>query len=453
MKIPKAHSYLRLVAGFFLIFAAFFIAQSIILRFGIINRMIPSYNREKREMAGHIREEILRDAKQNPRFNLDEYITRQNKKFSRLKLEFIREDHQPFPKGRILIIPPPPPRNRRPLMEAVPLTVAGERGYLVLYSNGFQHYNGTLNLLSSIMLFALLPALVIGFFMFRKGYKKSSLLLEAVEQVSQGNYQTRVDLSGNDEYGLIGQAFNKMAASIEKSTQELKKMDQQRRQFITDISHELATPLTSIKGYVETLQMEELHLTQAEQAEYLEIVKQETERLTFLVKDLLELGRMDAGTITLEPENIDCSEFLKAFINRNALRIRDSGVQINWETVPGQLVYADYRRLEQILQNLLDNALKHSAKVRRIEIRFMETPEITRIRFSDDGCGIAPEHLSRIFDRFYRVSHLPKENNGAWGLGLAIVKGLVELHGGTITVQSGLEQGTTFELELPRKKM
>lgn len=453
MKIPKAHSYLWLVAGFFLIFAAFFITQSIILRFGIVNRMMPSYNWEKREMAGHIREEILHEAKQDPRFNLDDYIARQNKKFFRLKLEFIRENHQPFPKGRILIIPPPPPKNRRPMMEAVPLSVAGERGYLVLYSNRFRRYNGTLNLLSSIMLFALLPALVIGFFMFRKGYRKSSLLLEAVEQVSQGNYQTRVDLSGDDEYGLIGQAFNKMAASIEKSTRELKAMDQQRRQFIADISHELATPLTSIKGYVETLQMEELHLTQAEQAEYLGIVKQETERLNFLVKDLLELARMDAGTINLEPESIDCSEFLKAFINRNALRIRDSGVRIDWETAPGQLIYADYRRLEQILQNLLDNALKHTAQVRQVMIRFQETPEITQIRFSDDGCGIAPEHLSRIFDRFYRVSHLPKENNGTCGLGLAIVKGLVELHRGTITVQSSLERGTTFELEFPRKKI
>jgi signal transduction histidine kinase len=453
MKTPKIHSYIRLVAGFFLLLATFFIVQSLVLHFSISRNFIPLYFRERHDVVRHIKEEILREAERDPHFVLKDYIARHNARYTRIKLEFVPRDHLQKKNGRTFILKTPgaPPRE---LLRAVSLNYKGADGYLILYSNRFQALSATLNGLSIFMVITLLPSLIIGFFIFRKIYRKSSILVEAVEKVSQGDYSVRVNLSGNDEYSQIGQAFNKMAASIAKSTRELTEMDLQRRRFIADISHELATPLTSLKGYVETMRMEELKLTNKEQQQYLGIVWDETERLSLLVKDLLELARMDAGTIRLEQDRIDCREFMKSFANRNALQLKQKGVSLEWQAGPRQLIYADYRRLEQIMQNLLDNALKHSTGLMKVSVNFSGNAQQTVITLYDDGNGIPSEHLTRIFERFYKVngelivSDL-KQYGGDSGLGLSIVKGLVELHGGKIKVESNVGQGTTFIMEFP----
>jgi signal transduction histidine kinase len=456
MPTPKIRSYIRLVTIFFLLFALFFTAQPVIFYFGFARHIIPSYNREKHEMALHIKAEILREANEDPKFSLTTFIQKYNMQFKRLNLQFVPA----LPKNTTNHTLPGPKvfRHRPANIEAIPLKVKQESGYLVLTSGRFSRLNGALMFLIGFMFFTVLPSMIIGFLIFRKMNRRSEALINAVRQVSQGDYSTRVTLSGNDEFSQIGRAFNEMAASVEQYTQELKTMDLQRRQFIADISHELSTPLTSIKGYVETLQMEELDLSRDEQRQYLQIVQSEADRLAFLVKELLEIARMDAGTIKLEREEIDCREFMTGFINRNQLPLKKSGIKAEWETVPGQLIYADYRRLEQILQNLMDNALKHSVGLEKVEIRFRENEHQTLIQFSDNGAGITSEHINRIFERFYRVSDPNSQEqvfegySGTNGLGLSIVKGLVELHGGTISVSSGPGMGTMFVLGFPKKE-
>ncbi len=453
MKTPKMHSYIRLVSGFFLLLATFFIVQTLVLQFSIAHRFIPLYFRERRDMVMHIRAEILREAKLDPHFTLNDFIARHNARYTRIKLEFVPRNHVQRKQGRAYILKTPGAPLRE-LLGAVSFDYKGANGYLILYPNRFKALNATWNILFIFMVVTLFTSLIVGFFIFRKIYRKSSILVEAVEKVSQRDYSVRVDLNGNDEYSQIGRAFNKMAASIEKSTRELKEMDLQRRQFIADISHELSTPLTSLKGYLETMGMEELKLTDAEQRQYLGIAWDETERLSFLVKDLLELARMDAGTINLERDRIDCREFMQSFINRNALQLKQKGVNIEWQAGPGLLIYADYRRLEQIMQNLLDNALKHSSGLTGIWIEFGKGSENTRIKFRDDGGGIPTEYLHRIFERFYKVNGEliigeVKRNSGDSGLGLSIVKGLIELHGGNINVESVIGKGTTFIMEFP----
>ena len=304
-----------------------------------------------------------------------------------------------------------------------------------------------IRMLSGFMQVALVPSLIFGFFIFRWLYRRSSTLLEAVKQLSHGQYQTRVVLRGNDEFASIGMALNEMAASIEKFTDELKAIDQQRRQFIVDVSHELSTPLTSIKGYLETLQMTELQLSETEQRSYLQIAAQETDRLSLFVKELLDLARFDAGTITLERDRIDCGQFLEQFHKRNTLLLKEKGLRLEYRTQTGQFIYADYRRLEQIIQNLFNNSLQHSKGLTEISIACSETDGWSIIRFSDDGCGIPAEDQPRIFERFYRAKNRSRESGN--GLGLAIVKKLVELHGGNITVESGPVSGVTFNLTFP----
>jgi signal transduction histidine kinase len=467
MKILKVRSYIRLVLVFYIIFAVFFIIQSVVLHFGITRNIMPFYFGEKKEMALHIKHEIILEASRNPNFDLEKYIAKQNRGFSRLKLGFISKSHQTPEKNRFSIryqykayppggaLPGPPPG----MMGSVPLVLntrgRNYNGYLILFSNRFQALNNRTNIFFGFMLATLLPPLIFGFFISRNAYRKSSILVEAVEKVSRGDYQTRVTLTGDDEYSQIAKAFNKMASSIETNTQKLKDMDQQRRQFIADISHELATPLTAIKGYVETLRMEDFNSSEAEQRQYLGIVWDETERLSLLVKDLLEQARMDAGTMTLEPAWIDCEEFLKVFSNRNSLVLKKKGVVLEWQVETGQFIYADYRRLEQILQNLLENALRYSKGITKVFIALNENNENTILTIGDDGAGISPEHLGRIFERFYKApfvsGFLPENSGSASGLGLSIVKGLVELHGGKITV-SNIEGKTIFTLEFPRLK-
>lgn len=463
MKTPKIHSYIRLVAGFFLLLTAFFIVQPLLLHFRIARHIMPFYVKERREVALRIKAEILREAELDPHFDLKSFIAKHNARFTRLRLDFISGKPIRREKGEMVFQSQGQHAHdarREKIVDAIPLSLKGvggsngADGYLILYSDRMRELNAKVNGLTMFMVITLLPSLIIGFFIFRNVYRRSSIVVEAVEKVSQGDYDVRINLSGNDEYSRIGKAFNDMAASIAKSTAELIEMDRQRRQFIADISHELATPLTSLKGYVETLRMEELKLNDEEQRQYLTIVWDEAERLSFLVKDLLELARMDAGTIKLERDRIDCGEFMKSFTNRNALAFKHRDINFQWAVQPGQLIFADYRRLEQILQNLLDNALKHSVGLRQIRIEFHEDLINTLITVSDDGGGIPPEHIDDIFERFYKINGEftaggLKQYSGGSGLGLFIVKGLVELHGGRIKAESATGKGTTFTMEFP----
>jgi signal transduction histidine kinase len=463
MRMPRIRSYIRLVAGFSLLVVVLFIVQSLVLHFRIARNILPFYTRERREVVLRIRAEILREAELDPHFNLKSFLAKHNARFTRLRLDFIPSSQIQRENGELVFKTQGSRKHglrREKFIDAIPLNlrgsggIEGAKGYLILYSSRIRALGATVNALTMFMVITLLPSLIIGFFIFRKTYRRSSALVEAVEKVSQGNYDVRVNLGGNDEFSRIGKALNDMAASIAKSTTELKEMDRQRRQFIADISHELATPLTSLKGYVETLRMEELKLSDDEQRQYLKIVWDEAERLSFLVKDLLELARMDAGTIKLERDRIDCGEFMKSFTNRNSLALRQQGVTFRWAVQPGQLIFADYRRLEQILQNLLDNALKHSIGLKEIRIGFHEDRHNTLITVADDGGGIPAEHLNYIFERFYKINGEftaggSKQYNGGSGLGLFIVKGLVELHGGRIKVESATGQGTTFTIEFP----
>ncbi len=421
---------------------------------------MPFYARERREVALRIKAEILREAELDPRFDLKSFIAKHNAKFTRLRLDFIPGKPIRREKGELVFQTQGQHAHdarREKIIDAIPICLkgaGGANGYLILYSDRMRALSAKINGLTLLMVITLLPSLIIGFFIFRKVYRRSSIVVEAVEKVSQGDYDVRINLSGNDEYSRIGKAFNDMAASIAKSTSELIEMDLQRRQLIADISHELATPLTSLKGYVETLRMDELKLNDEEQRQYLKIVWDEAERLSFLVKDLLELARMDAGTIKLEQDWIDCGEFMKSFTNRNALPIKQRNVILQWTVQPGQLIFADYRRLEQILQNLLDNALKHSGGLKHIRIEFHENRTNTLITVSDDGGGISREHINDIFKRFYKISGEftaggLKQYSGDSGLGLSIVKGLMELHGGWIKAESTIGQGTTFTMEFP----
>ncbi len=437
-----------MVVGFFLLFILIFGIYTTFMYYGFSHRILPSYFKEKRELTLVIKEDILREAKLDPNFRIQEYIQRQNHRFKRVSLKFVESEDRLSKIKKDLFKQRKKAQPQR--FETVPLKINDQSGYLVIYS---KHFRRRLDLeIKQFIWFsltALLISVIAGFFIFRRINDRTQSLLTAVGNLSRGDYQTRVNLTGNDEFSLIGQAFNEMAESIEKKTEELQAIDQQRRGFITDISHELSTPLTAIKGYVETLRMKELVLSEAETDLYLGVVWQETERLSYLVKDLLEVARLDAGTITLEREWIDLEQFLEEFEKRNILQLKEHRVEFIKQIAPEQIIYADYRRLEQILQNLLNNSLEHASNLSRVKIENIINEQGVMLVFKNDGSGIASEHLPNLFERFYRVPQLTTAKHS--GLGLSIVKGLVELHGGTISVESSKVNGSIFRLTFPDK--
>jgi signal transduction histidine kinase len=446
MRIPEIRSYFRMVLIFFGLLWLFFIYQGVIIHFGLGKTILPRVLQEKQEMLQYIKADIRWKFEHNPDFDLRRYIAKENRNFHRTRLAFVPYVHRVDLGGgnyRYQVR-----RNHKMIwVAAEKIAVGSQSGYLIFFSNDLNRIAGMFRMLSTFMLMALGPALIFGFLIFRWLYRRSSTLLEAVERLSRGQYQTRVTLRGNDEFASIGRALNEMAASIEKFTGELQAIDRQRRQFIVDISHELSTPLTSIKGYLETLQMTELQLTASEQQSYLQIASEEAERLSSFVKELLELARFDAGTVSLDPDAIDCRQFLEQFKRRNELSLKGKRIELECRTEIGQYIYADYRRLEQILQNLFNNSLQHSDGLQKIIIECREADGWSVIHFRDDGSGIPLEDQPRIFERFYRAKKRGGESGN--GLGLAIVKKLVELHGGSITVANGEDAGVSFTLLFP----
>jgi signal transduction histidine kinase len=217
--------------------------------------------------------------------------------------------------------------------------------------------------------------------------------------------------------------------------------------LLADVSHELMTPLTAMRGYVETLGMGELELDEETRARYLAIITEETHRLERIIGDLLDLARLEGGGGTMRREPVDVTSLFDRVASRHERELRERGVTLvrDVEARAAQ-VTGDPDRLEQALQNLAANALRHTPDGGRITLSAAAADEGVRLRVRDSGPGIAPEHLPLIFDRFYKVDAARKAAGGS-GLGLSIVKAIVERHGGTIVAFN--DQGAVFEIVLP----
>jgi two-component system phosphate regulon sensor histidine kinase PhoR len=229
---------------------------------------------------------------------------------------------------------------------------------------------------------------------------------------------------------------------------ELKKADQIRIEFVENASHELRTPLTSIKGFVETAK-EDLTAGRTEQlGSFLGIISKNVDRLTELVNDMLTLTTLDADTAfkreLIQPQQVteEIVERLSPLANEKSLVIRMS---FEASPFPGDLV-----KVEQVLENLVSNAIKYIPNQRKIEIRWDEDSRFVRLHVIDDGPGIADIHLGRLFERFYRVDKGRSRDVGGTGLGLSIVKHVMQSHGGTVQVKSEIGRGSEFICSFPK---
>lgn len=313
----------------------------------------------------------------------------------------------------------------------------------------------------------LLPMLLafIGRRIFRSYAQPLADIMDAADEVASGNLQVRVRERGSREFQQLATAFNRM-------TEELARVDRQRRNLTADVAHELRTPLHIIQGNLEGI----LDGVYAPTPEHVEATLQETRTLARLVDDLRTLSLAESGQLPLHPETIDVHDLLTDVATSFGPQAESAGIDLRVQ--PGEdngkengeetgresstaqplTLYADPGRLDQVLSNLVNNALRHTPSGGRITLGatraqngdHKNTPEQLQIVVADNGEGIPPEDLPFIFDRFWRGDRARTHQEGTGsGLGLAITGQLVKAHGGTIAVDSTPGSGTTFTITLP----
>ncbi|HLL77718.1 MAG TPA: ATP-binding protein [Pyrinomonadaceae bacterium] len=231
----------------------------------------------------------------------------------------------------------------------------------------------------------------------------------------------------------------------------LERLERVRQEFLSNVSHELRTPLTAIRAFAETLDAGAIEEPENNRR-FLSIIDRNAARMHSLIDDILELSAIEAGTVAVEPRAVSLRPLVEDVFSALASRADARAVTLTNDVPDGAAVRADPRRLEQMLTNLLDNAVKFSREGGEVRVQHERGAGRDRVSVTDTGEGIAPEHLPRIFERFYRVDRARSRELGGTGLGLAIVKHLARAHGGEATVRSSAGRGSTFTIELPRQE-
>jgi len=342
-----------------------------------------------------------------------------------------------------------------------PITVMGKEGcylYIILEGEDYDHVLAMLRmglmkrLVLRVALIAFLLTALVGLFLFWWVSRRLSMLRAAVTDFEEGQLNRRFEVHSSDEIGRLGSTFNAMANRIEEQVEELRNTDRLRRELVANVSHDLRSPLASIQGYLETLELKEESLEPQQRRNYLNVALAQTKRLSSLVRQLFELSKLDARQTEPHFESFPIAELVQDVVMQYEPEAEKLGVELRAVLPEGGLphVCADIGLLERVLTNLLDNALRHTPKGGRVEVRPVHIGELVCVQVRDTGAGIDPEMLETVFERFSRsdTSRSRADGEGA-GLGLAIARKILDLHGGSINAESTPGEGTTFTFGLP----
>ena len=297
-----------------------------------------------------------------------------------------------------------------------------------------------------------LGAAVMALVIFRPTHRRLRSLEDAARALGEGRTDVRANEAGGDEVSALSSTFNRMAADLEARAAALAESDRARRQLLADVSHELMTPLSAIRGYVETLGMPELTLDEDTRRRYLDIAHQETHKLEAIIGDLLDLARLESGGDTLDHEEVLVDDLFRRVSDRHRPTLVERGITLAATTAQGTPhIWGDPDRLEQALQNVAANAIRHTPDGGAVTLVAEPAGDRVRITVSDTGPGILPEHLPHIFDRFYKADAAragTRVPSGS-GLGLSIVRAIVVRHGGEIHASNRPDGGAMFTMVLP----
>ena len=311
--------------------------------------------------------------------------------------------------------------------------------------------NSVLNIFAKAVLAAVIISAIMMYIFSRRITKPLVEMKHAAKVIASGDFKKRINVKSNDEIGALASSFNQMVSSLEN-------LEEMRRSFIANVSHELRTPMTSIRGFIEGIL--DGTIPPGRQNYYLNIVKEETNRLSNLVNDLLDLARMESGELKLNFEPFDINESLRKCIIKLESLISQKGLEVEpYFEEEEIIVSADKDSIDRVIINLLHNAIKFTPNGGVIRIYSSKKGSKAEITIEDTGIGIEPWELSMIWDRFYKSDKSRSKDRSGTGLGLAIVKNIIHEHGQNIEVYSRVKEGTrfTFTLDLydtePRQRV
>jgi signal transduction histidine kinase len=343
-----------------------------------------------------------------------------------------------------------PPR-RGPVMAPIQHNDAVVAVVWVPPLTGFQRFAETIGtpLALGVLLLLIAGTSIAALVIFRPAQARLRALEDAANRFGEGDLSARAPAIGGDEVAAVADAFNRMATDLAARQAQLVEADRARRQLLADVSHELMTPLTAIRGYAETLALPQFVPTTKEGQRAVKVIQEEGERIERLVKELLDLARFEAGGISLEQDNVDIDEIFERVTERHAKTAQEKSIEIVIDPHEDDIrMVGDPMRLEQAVQNLAANALRHTPPGGKIRLGASREGGRIKLTVTDNGAGIAPEHLPHVFDRFYKADQ-SRLHAGGSGLGLSIVKAIVERHGGTVAARSNQGVATVFEIVLP----
>jgi len=353
--------------------------------------------------------------------------------------------------------------STRKVFSAAEVTVDGQiEGYLYVVLGG-QTYealasdigNSYVGKVSAIVALVIVGATAtVGLLVFGLLTRRLKNLSDEMRRVSESGFELApsVDqLSTNgDEIDGLARSFADMSKRIKIQIEQLQENDRLRRELVSNISHDLRTPLSAMQGYLETLVIKGESLSEDERKRYLKIACRHTARLGTLIGDLFELSKLDAASVTPNLEAFSLAELVQDIAQEFQLESESKNIRLSIDLdIESALTMGDIGLIQRVLENLVRNAIRFTPAGGEVTISISERPESVTVSVSDTGPGISNEDIPRIFDRFYRAEQGEGTLSDSSGLGLAIVKRILDLHESRITVTSKIDTGTCFEFELP----
>jgi len=274
-----------------------------------------------------------------------------------------------------------------------------------------------------------------------------SHISDAVQSISEGKLNTSIDIIGDDEFSSMASNLNKMVEDIRELMDKEREAERTKNELITNVAHDLRTPLTSIIGYLELL-AGNTKIEPKLQHKYIEIAYGKARRLEKLIEDLFGFTKLNYGRISMHVTQLDIVKLLSQLLEEAYPSFVDKNLSYDFQSnVPAKMITADGNLLARLFDNLIGNAIKYGADGKRVVVKLQGGEDVVTVSVTNFGYVIPPEELPLIFNKFYRVEQSRSAHTGGTGLGLAIVKEIVDMHGGAIDVASDLN-GTVFTVKL-----
>jgi len=339
------------------------------------------------------------------------------------------------------------------------------QGYLYIVLGGEQYddavamlgesfiFDSTINVLFVALITALIGGVLVFSFQTRRLRHLGEVMKDYSNDSSKDKAQSRYQMrqNSNDEIDALGAQFNQMANKINGQVDELKKMDSMRREMVANVSHDLRTPLTAMRGYLETLVLQHGDISSKDQLAYIETALSHSQHLAQLVEELFELAKLDSCESVVYAEPFSMCELVMDVAQKYQLSAEQKSIDIHTSLNPkAPLIHGDLAMMQRVLENLIDNGLSHTPSGGHITMSVDVDSGNVVVKIADTGCGIPKEDVNRIFERFYQQDSTRSKSSNA-GLGLAIVHRILELHQSAIQVSSKINEGTTFTFSMEVK--